>query len=90
MWKKIVIGVAIAAGIVTVVIYSILGSQKYSCDVCIRFKGRDGCGKASGETKKDAYQSAASLACSMIASGVTERMGCPGTPPYKMECEKRE
>ncbi|MCA9665703.1 MAG: hypothetical protein KC503_08955 [Myxococcales bacterium] len=89
LWTKILIGVLIAGGTVSYLIYTLMAAQSWRCEVCIVYKGHRSCKAARAETRLAAYSTAAHLACSLITSGVTERMACPNTPPASKTCSKQ-
>jgi hypothetical protein len=69
-------------------IYSSLTQAQASCEVCINFRGRTGCGSARGVDANEAQRTATDVACAPISSGVTDSIACGNTPPIKLMCSK--
>jgi hypothetical protein len=82
--SRFVLAVAIAAFIAAAaaaIIYSSMNLQQFTVESCITYNGRTGCGTAAGATREDALRSAATVACSGLASGMTESIECSRTEP---------
>ena len=80
-------GVAVVIGallFVLLVIYSTLNMRKNRVEVCMEYQGRKACRTASGETPDRARRMAVDNACALIASGVTDSIGCQNTPPVSV------
>jgi len=86
--SKIVSGLLFLA-FVSLVIYSTTGLAQYSCKACIEYKGRTDCGTASGTSEEEAVQTAISVACANLSSGVTESIECSNTKPISVECRQK-
>ncbi len=59
------------------------------CEVCVRFEGRSGCGKARGATRDEARIAAQRNACAPLAGGVTGAFACPRVTPSSLACRNR-
>jgi hypothetical protein len=81
MKKPVLVGIAIVAVILFVIIYSSFNLAKYRVEVCITFHGAMSCKTAAGSTEEFARRTATTNACAMIASGVTDSIACENTPP---------
>jgi hypothetical protein len=82
--SRVILAVVIAAFIAAAaaaIIYSSMNLQRFTVESCITYKGRSGCGTAAGATREDALRSAATIACSGLASGMTESIECSRTEP---------
>ncbi len=56
------------------------------CELCVDFGGRTACRTASAENRDDAKRAAASTACAVLSSGVTQGLECDRTPPRSVRC----
>ena len=79
--KVVLLGVAFAALILGIVIYSTLGNARYRCEVCVAYQGRSACRVAGASTQEQAQRTAQENACAQIASGVTDSIACGSTTP---------
>ena len=83
--KGVVIAVVVfVAGSLALMIYSSMGLGQVTGEVCITFRGRTECRVASGTTQAEAQRTATEMACSALASGMTERINCGNTPPTRV------
>jgi hypothetical protein len=85
--NKVLVAVAFVIFIVYLIYSSVIQAQ-VSCEVCIVFRGRTGCGSASGLDANEAQRTATDVACAAISSGVTDSIACGNTPPIKLMCSK--
>ena len=84
--------VLIALGLVLFIvylIYSSVGLAQVSCEVCINFHGRTGCGTALGVDENEAQRTATDVACASVSSGMTDTIACGNTRPIKLICSKQ-
>ncbi len=81
MKKAAIIGIAFLILVAAAIYYSTASLAAYRVEVCMEFRGNTSCGKASGSTEKGAQRAATGIACSSLASGVTDSMACDQTPP---------
>jgi hypothetical protein len=79
--KAVVVGIVLAAGVLAVLIYSTMTLAKYRVEVCIAYNGQTSCRTASADTQEHAMRAATDNACALIASGVTETLGCTRSEP---------
>jgi hypothetical protein len=78
--------IAIAAIVfIAAMIYSTMGLRKNRVEVCMEYQGRRACRTASGETPEKALRAATDNACALIASGVTDTIGCQQTRPVSVK-----
>ena len=69
-------------------IYSTMGLQQYSCEVCVTYDGATNCSIARAPTSKEATRTATDVACAPISSGMTESIQCSNTIPDSVECSE--
>jgi len=82
--SRIVLVVAVVVFVVAAlaaIIYSTMNLQAFTVESCITYNGRSGCGIAAGATREEALGSAATIACSGLASGMTESIECSRAEP---------
>lgn len=65
----------------------ILTGNKYQCEVCVKYKGRESCQEVKGMDKETTIMTGMSTACGAVANGRTETIDCNQTPPTKMICK---
>ncbi len=75
--------------VVAALIRSTMSLAKYRVEVCMDYNGRSSCRTAAGSTEEFALRSATNNACALIASGVTDSMGCERTTPRTVTWLKR-
>jgi hypothetical protein len=85
LWK-ILVGLGFIA-VIGFIIYSATGLAQVSCEVCVEFHGRTSCQPAAGTSRDEAIKTAASIACSELATGRTESIACDHTPPKSVTCK---
>ena len=73
--------VVFLVAMLAILIYSSIGIHPYEVESCITYNGRTNCGTAAGANRDQALAAAARIACSSIASGMTESIACDDTPP---------
>ena len=69
------------------VVYTSLGLDKVSCEVCVEFRGETACRTASGTTREEAVRTATENACAQLVSGMTDSMDCGRTVPKSINCQ---
>ena len=75
------LGTLFVGGVLAVLIYTSLDYHQFEVELCITYKGRRACGIAAGADREEAMRAASNLACSSIASGMTERIACSRAEP---------
>lgn len=85
----VLIGVAFALVLITVLVKSSMNLAKYRVEVCIDFQGRNSCRTAAAVTEADALRAAHDNACALVASGVTETIACEQTQATRVRWIKR-
>ena len=81
----IVIGVlALIVGTLAALVWSSMQLSQYTAEVCITYRGNTQCRVASGTTREEVLRTAADMACSGLASGMTDRINCQDTPPSRV------
>lgn len=78
------IGIAMAIGILAVLVYSTLGLRQHRVEVCVSFDGQEMCRTASAATREQALRTATNNACALIAHGMTDSMACTSKPPLSV------
>jgi hypothetical protein len=68
-------------------IYSLMGVAQVSCEVCITFRGGTACSTAHGANAKEAQNTATDVACTSLASGMTDSIACGNTIPVSVMCK---
>jgi hypothetical protein len=79
------LGIAFAAAVLAVILYSTFHQELASCRVCVSFNGRRDCRTASAANRQEAQRTAVSNACAQLASGVTESTQCENTAPDSVD-----
>ena len=83
---KVFLTVAAIVGLFAIFTYLTMSPNEVTCEVCMEFRGRTECRKATAKTREDAEVAAASTACSLISGGVTDGMACRSATPQKVMC----
>ncbi|MGA2182770.1 MAG: hypothetical protein ABSH47_07050 [Bryobacteraceae bacterium] len=83
------VSLAFVGAVVAALIRSTMNLATYRVEVCMDYNGRTSCRTAAGSTEEFALRSATGNACALIASGVTDSMGCERTPPRSVRWLKR-
>lgn len=78
--KALILGVIVAAGLLSLLVFSSMNLAKYKAEVCVTFNGMTQCRTAAGATEEYVIRAATSDACSTLASGVTQSMACEQAP----------
>ncbi|MCZ6875330.1 MAG: hypothetical protein O7G88_17695 [bacterium] len=86
MSKAAVIGGLFAVVILAVIIFLSMEFDRYTCEVCVAFKGRFQCRTASGADRQTAVLSAHDNACAFLISSKTDGFLCSQTQPTKVVC----
>jgi len=79
--KTIILGIAFIAVVLAVLVYTTIGNNRYRCEVCMVYGGRQACRTAAASTEEHAERTARENACAEIASGVTDSMACENRQP---------
>jgi len=82
--SRIILAIVVAAFVVVTfvaIFYGTMDLQAFTVESCITYNGRSGCGMAAAATREEALGSAATIACSGLASGMTESIECSRTEP---------
>lgn len=84
MKKPVLVGIAIFAFLIGIVIYSTMNLAGHRVEVCVNYKGMQACRTASGASEEFAQRTATSNACAQIISGMTDTIACEQAPPAKV------
>ncbi|MCI0566729.1 MAG: hypothetical protein L0Z52_00885 [Acidobacteria bacterium] len=87
MSKSAVLGGVFVLAMLGLIWYASASLSKHSCEICITYEGRSACRKAEGATSDEARRTAIDLACAMLASGMTDSLGCQRTQPSSVTCD---
>jgi len=79
--KTVWLAVLFAALVVGYVMFSSFRGERFTCQVCMAFKGGRDCRKASAATRQEALRTAVTNACAQLSGGVIETNQCETTPP---------
>jgi hypothetical protein len=79
--KTVILGIAFVVVVLIVLVYTTMGNNRYKCEVCVVFQGRQACRVAAASTEAQAQRTATENACAEIASGVTDSMACDSRQP---------
>ncbi|MGH9721202.1 MAG: hypothetical protein ACRD8O_13385 [Bryobacteraceae bacterium] len=85
MKKTVLLGIAFVVLVLGVIVFTTMGTNKYRCEVCMDYQGRRSCRVAGASTEQQALRTAVENACALIASGVTDTIGCGNTPPASVK-----
>ena len=88
MSKTTLLSILFGLAVLGVLIYSTMGLQQYSCEVCMTFEGETNCSVARAPTSQEATRTATDVACAPISSGMTESIQCSNTPPDSIVCSE--
>ena len=89
MKKPVLLGILFVLAVLAVIIYSSMNLAKYRVEVCMEFNGHSQCRTASADSEEHALRSAATNACAMIASGMTDSVACEHGTPLKVTWLKK-
>ena len=85
MSKVTLVSIGLFLAVMALVVYSTLDLRQYSCEVCMTYRGRTNCSKASGTTAEEAQRTATDTACAPISGGMTESIECSNTAPDSVD-----
>ena len=80
------VAVIAASGLIGWLLFSMLGAQKFECEVCVEFKGKTNCASASAVSEAAAAKSAQATACGTLAKGRIESTACRNTRAISRSC----
>ena len=83
------VAVAAVLGLVALLAWSTLSSQRAQCEVCISFRGGRNCATASAASPPEAARSAQTTACGVLAAGMDEGIACDRATPDVVRCANR-
>ena len=68
-------------------VWSASRTGSVTCEACLTFGGQTECAKAAGPDRDRAIMEAATVICSKLAGGMSERIRCQNTKPDRATCE---
>jgi len=80
------VGLALAIGVLAILIWQTLNLDAHSCEVCVEYHGKSQCRKVSGKTLDEARRGAITNACAFVSAGVTDSMACQRKPVVSEHC----
>jgi hypothetical protein len=83
--KPVLLGIVFGALVLGYLVISSFSGKRFHCEVCITFKDRRDCRKASAETQENALRTAVTNACAQLSSGVIESSQCENTRPESVK-----
>lgn len=83
---SIIAGLAVLIGYM---VYLTMSSSRISCEVCMEFRGRTDCRRATAADEYEAQMTATTTACGLISGGVGDGIACQNTPPKSVSCQAR-
>lgn len=83
MGIKIVVALLVLGGL-ALILYSSMGLQQVTGEVCITHRGRTECRVASGANRDEVLRTAADMACSTLAAGMADRINCQNSQPTRI------
>ena len=78
----------VVVGFVAFIIFSTMGLDRFTCQVCLTYQGRTDCAGASGTTEMEARRTAIDVVCANLTSGVTNTIACTNTQPQSIQCRE--
>lgn len=87
MSKVTLVAILLGAGFLALLVYSTMGLQAVSCEVCMQYNGRDRCATTSAPSKEEALRTGRDTACAPITFGMTETIQCGNTEPVSFTCD---
>jgi hypothetical protein len=87
--KGLLIALALLVAGGAALYWTTLSHAGVTCEVCIRFEGRERCASAAAPAEEEAEQAATMTACGVLADGVTGAFGCQATVPFSRTCNAR-
>lgn len=78
--------VAVILAFAGFLLWTTLSAQKTECEVCVEFNGGRNCAKASGDTEKQAAETAQTTACGPLVQGMDASIACGRRPPVGQRC----
>ncbi len=89
MSKATIVSILFGLAVLAALVYSTLGLQQYSCEVCITYNGEQNCATASAPTREEATRTASDVACAPISSGMTASIQCSNQVPDSVNCARK-
>ena len=86
----VLLATVFVVAVITVLVFTTMGTNKYRCEVCISYQNRTACRTAAAATDAQALRTATENACAQIASGVTDSIACENTPPQSVKWLSRK
>jgi hypothetical protein len=78
----------VAAGFIALLFRDLGSTNRVECSLCVEFNGRVECTTGQGADQDAARESAQTVACAALGSGVNEAFRCSATPPQQLSCRE--
>jgi hypothetical protein len=83
---RVLAGLLLGVAFLAALVFVTRSQSAVECELCVDFGGRTACRTASAEDRDAAQRAAASAACAVLSSGVTQGLECDRTPPRSVRC----
>ena len=83
---RTLVGVGIGIAVVAVIVIATMGQLRVSCEVCMRYRGRELCESARAANRNQATMQARSTVCARLSGGVTDGIQCNNTQALSTIC----
>ncbi len=83
---RTLVGVGIGVAVVAAIVFATMGQLRVSCEVCMRYHGRELCESARAVNRDQATMQARSTACARLSGGVTDSVKCNNTQALSILC----
>jgi hypothetical protein len=80
-------GFLLLASVLSYVLVESFMLEATTCEVCMRYRGRDQCRTVGASTVEEARTGAITNACAFLSSGVTDSMACQRETPVSESCK---
>jgi hypothetical protein len=83
---KVLVTIVALFGLFGILVYLTMSPNEVTCEVCMEFRGKTECRKATGKDRVEAEGAAISTACGLISGGVTDGIACRNSAPQRVSC----
>lgn len=80
--------IVVAAGFVALLFQDLGATKQVECSLCVEFNGRRECTTGQGVDQDAARESAQTVACAALGTGVNEAFRCSASPPQQLSCRE--
>ncbi|HSR68955.1 MAG TPA: hypothetical protein VLU25_13540 [Acidobacteriota bacterium] len=79
--KSKFVGLTLAVLFVAYLLWSSLGLDRVTVEICLDYNGNSACRTASGANQEEAVRTAVDVACAVLAAGRDDSIACNDTKP---------